>query len=320
MNPQSTAAHDMARYAHTFRQPLGPFGTHADPLTDGGYDVVPVTCPWHRFDWINEPGRQPAMRGWLEGCPRSKWHLYAGCSLGVLTRNTPAVDIDVMDEGLAESIHFLADQKLGEAPFRIGRYPKRLLPYRLAGEPFLKLSLSWTLDGEQGAIEILANGQKFVALGIHHSTGQPYVWHRDPELSIPHAMLPPLDQDRAVRFLKSVAFALEGIGATEIKLHGAPEPPPSPRPFKPTLVDVDQVARVREALDRIGCCDDYGDWVRVGLALKSELPGADGAALWHWWSRLSTKYVEKEAERKWRSFKPRSIGAGTLFYLAENAR
>jgi hypothetical protein len=48
----------------------------------------------------------------------------------------------------------------------------------------------------------------------------PYSWYRCPDLSIPQALLPPLDQHRAERFLRALAGALERAGATEIKLSG----------------------------------------------------------------------------------------------------
>jgi putative DNA primase/helicase len=59
--------------------------------------------------------------------------------------------------------------------------------------------------------------------------------------------------------------------------------------------------------------DDRDLWVRMGMAIKSEL-GDEGFEIWDAWSRQSDRYNERAARDSWRSFKPNGgIGAGTLF-------
>ena len=69
---------------------------------------------------------------------------------------------------MAVRIAELARERLGETTaLRIGRAPKRLLVYRTEA-PFKGFKLS--------PIEILCDGQQFVAYHIHPDTGRPYEW------------------------------------------------------------------------------------------------------------------------------------------------
>jgi Primase C terminal 2 (PriCT-2)/Bifunctional DNA primase/polymerase, N-terminal len=296
----------------------GSFGRHAGRLTHYGYDCIPVI------------GKHPIMPEWTKGCPVDQWPQYVNCGLGILTERTPAIDIDVLDEELAGKIQATAERALGgDPPWRVGRWPKRLLPYRLDGELFSKIRVSWRSLGDRlheptrpPAVEVLARGQQFVAIGQHPDTGQPYRWHRDPWLSLPRIFLPPLSYAMAVRFMRALAAALEQAGATDVKLRGVrDESTRLARPAcKPGLWRSD-AKRIADALQDYGNSDlHYDDWIRVGLAIKRELPSGDGLALWEWWSSLSTKNDPQITRRKWATFDPREITAGTIFYLAGGGR
>jgi hypothetical protein len=203
----------------------GYFGQHADRLARAGYEVIPIIAKQKR----------PPFEGWQQGGDVAAWlPKYSSCSLGVLTRYTPALDIDVIDADLADDIQALADRVLGDAPVRYGLRPKRLMPFNLKGEPFAKVKLSWTLEGEAGAVECLASGQQFVCLGIHPDTGEPYAWERDPDLSLPRGLLPPLDQTRVIGFLKALADVMRKLGAVGLKARGWELEPTrsAPRPAK----------------------------------------------------------------------------------------
>jgi hypothetical protein len=313
----------------------GTFGRHAGRLTHYGYDCIPISLPSDTN--YDDPGKQPAQLkrhgcgSWREGCAVQHWPRYVDCGLGILTERTPAIDIDVLDEELAGKIQATAERALGgKPPWRVGRWPKRLIPYRLEGEPFGKLKLTWRGLGDQlheptrpPAAEVLARGQQFVAIGLHLGTGQPYCWHRDPWLSLPRIFLPPLSYDRAVRFMRALAAALEQAGATDIKLRGAPEETPSrlARPTRRPGLWRSDAKRIADALEDYGNADlHYDDWIRIGHAIKRELPGADGLKLWCWWSSLSKKNDPQLTEKKWATFDPHSITAGTIFYLAGGGR
>jgi hypothetical protein len=295
------------------------FGRHAGRLSHYGYDCIPVV------------GKRAIAEDWPNGCPVDQWSRYADCGLGILNERTPAIDIDVLDEDLAGKIQAAAERSLGgDPPWRVGRWPKRLIPYRLQGEPFDKIRVSWHGLGDRlheparpPAVEVLARKQQFVAIGLHPDTGQPYRWYRDPWLSLPRVFLPPLSYAKAVRFMRALTAALEQAGATDVKLRGVREEPSSrlARPaHRPGLWRTD-AKRIADALEDYGNADlHYDDWIRIGHALKREMPGADGLELWLWWSSLSRKNDPEITRRKWATFDPHSISAGTIFYLAGGGR
>jgi hypothetical protein len=78
----------------------GSFGRHAGRLTHYGYDCIPLV------------GKRPIMDEWPKGCPVEQWARYTDCSLGILTERTPALDVDVLDEELADKIQAAAEKAL----------------------------------------------------------------------------------------------------------------------------------------------------------------------------------------------------------------
>jgi hypothetical protein len=65
-------------------------------------------------------------------------------------------------------------------------------------------------------------------------------------------------------------------------------------------------------------CDDYDEWVRVGMSLR-EFGGA-GLAMWDTWSRGSRKYKPGECGDKWATLDrnvTRPVTLGSLYRWAE---
>lgn len=74
--------------------------------------------------------------------------------------------------------------------------------------------------------------------------------------------------------------------------------------------------RIREALHCIPA-DDRDMWLRMGMAVKSEL-GEEGFAPWDEWSQSASNYNEREARAVWKSITPDGgITIGTLFHEAQ---
>ena len=73
---------------------------------------------------------------------------------------------------------------------------------------------------------------------------------------------------------------------------------------------------VRAALAWIPNADlDYDSWVRIGMAIKGAI-GEAGADLFAAWSAQSAKNDAAFTAKTWAGFKPKSIGAGTLYHHA----
>ncbi len=73
--------------------------------------------------------------------------------------------------------------------------------------------------------------------------------------------------------------------------------------------------QIDHLLQYIGA-DDYQNWIKVGMGLKSEF-GDSGLQLWDKWSQSSEKYNAAEIPKKWESFRDGGITLGTVIYLAK---
>jgi len=148
-------------------------------LLENGYLPVPVA------------GKQPVGEGWenpanITASVISSWpamHPRAASS-GILTKYTPAVDIDIRHPEAAaaaeELLRVLLDGR-GTIICRIGQAPKRALLLRTA-IPFRKIVKELTAPGDDvdapgykpQRIEILGDGQQIVVRGIHPDTRREY--------------------------------------------------------------------------------------------------------------------------------------------------
>lgn len=122
---------------------------------------------WSGYNWREAMPEEETVRRWA----------LAGANIGLNTTFFPAIDIDCMSPELAAEAQRVAFEVLGPAPIRVGRAPKRLLLYRLAGDPFNKAKLSLRgPNDETHLIEVLASGQQCVILGTHPATNAAYTW------------------------------------------------------------------------------------------------------------------------------------------------
>jgi Bifunctional DNA primase/polymerase, N-terminal len=145
-------------------------------LLEAGFMPLPVN------------GKVPVVKAWqtLRDLTAEQIRLWsrtcsAALSTGVLTRLTPTLDVDITDPEAVEAIESLVKDRFEESGYvlpRIGRSPKRCFPFRTLA-PFPKIVANLTApNGAQEKLELLAEGQQFVAHGIHPDTGKPYSWPR----------------------------------------------------------------------------------------------------------------------------------------------
>ena len=89
------------------------------------------------FDPVPLRGKRPFYLKWQKGAsiPIDRW---PRGNTGVLTARTPAIDIDVLDEAVADQIEDMVFKMVGRTLVRTGRAPKRALLYRTE-EPFAKI-------------------------------------------------------------------------------------------------------------------------------------------------------------------------------------
>jgi hypothetical protein len=118
------------------------------------------------------------------------------------------------------------------------------------------------------------------------------------------------------RLHKTIAEARSGgVGGFSDQPDQAPAVPPAPTSEAPPS-DLDKLRSALDALDP-GC--GYDDWIRIGMALRSEL-GEGGFALWDAWSNRSERYPGTSVlQSHWKSFTRDAVKAGTLFRMAKSA-
>jgi Family of unknown function (DUF5906)/Bifunctional DNA primase/polymerase, N-terminal len=143
---------------------------------------------------------------------------------GALTRLMPTLDLDILNEAAARAIEDYVREhyeERGHILTRIGRLPKRAIPFRTE-EPFSKIVVNVVApNGSAEKLEFLADGQQVVVAGIHPETKQPYRWHGGEPGQIAREDLPYIREEEAREL---VAAALE-ILVRDFGYTRAPERP-----------------------------------------------------------------------------------------------
>jgi hypothetical protein len=174
-------------------------------LLAAGYRPLPVN------------GKGPPIEGWSDIQATDKiiasWEAkYASATnSGILTCDTPGVDIDITVPDAAAAVEALAREHFeerGQILVRFGKAPKRVILLR-TDEPFKKIERAFTApDGSTQQVEILAHGQQVVVAGIHPDTGKPYSWHGGEPGNIKREDLPYVREADVVAFLDATAELL----------------------------------------------------------------------------------------------------------------
>jgi hypothetical protein len=153
--------------------------------------------------------------------------LFPQCdNTGILCRNTPTLDIDILDPEAAKAVEDLVCDRFedrGHVLVRIGKPPKRAIPFRCA-VPFKKIAISLVAPKTGGGqkLEFLGDGQQVVVAGIHPDTGQAYRWHGGELGTVRHEDLPEIDAAEAQRLIEAAADLL-------CREHGYTRAAPRPR-------------------------------------------------------------------------------------------
>jgi RecA-family ATPase len=172
---------------------------------------------------IPTTGKKPPIAGWTdlvatEDIIDSWFKLFPGAlNTGVLTRTTPAVDIDVYDPDVADEIEALLWEMIGcRGSVRFGQPPKRAALFRTEA-PFAKIATPVFASPTQQRhrVEVLCAGQQVVITGTHPDTGKPYSWHGGQPGDVARADLPELTQAVAAEFIARAAAIMRARGWTE---------------------------------------------------------------------------------------------------------
>lgn len=299
-----------------------------ETLIQNGYNIVPIPTGTKSpgFDgWQDTVATGRVLKGWIDNG-------YGDAGVGILTKNSPAVDLDIRDTEVAQRMEDWCHENLGFTPVRVGNHPKRLLVFK-TDEPFRKMKSGKFVDewGDEHEVEILASGQQFVAYGIHKDTHKPYTWTSvgaSPELTELND-LPNLNKADAQKVIDEFIRVATELG-WERKTRGMTgEVSPIDSEDDPfadfeSVVDIETV-ELRNRLMIVQGAEDYDRWIQVGMALYHQFGGEDtGLELWHEWSETADNYDGESLDKHWKSFeiegKKRSpVTARTILKFAKEA-
>ena len=299
--------------------PEGPAASfmevYGEALLRNGYRPIPIQ-PGLKLPGRYQDGRWTGFPQWsrfLDSPPSeadvATWSAWPGVGVGLVTGDIIAVDIDVLDRNLVSEILCKADKALGETLlYRVGLQPKLLLVYRVS-ERMKKRVL--------GKVEILGEGQQFVAYGIHPTSQQPYRWTVQSPDEVAVRDLPVVTSSGIEKFLEAIAPLIKGPVKSETSKRANFIPAAPANVSEPTPAASQE--KIHEAMGFILNADlHWDDWNRIGMALYQATAGA-GFEIFDDWSRRSTKYDQEATRERWEGIRrspPDRIGGGLIFRLA----
>jgi hypothetical protein len=293
------------------------YGELREPLLKLGYRPIPI-----------EPRTKvPVTKAWQK--PETPTPTgYRNYSIGVVCGLAPhpicAIDADILDESLAGTIRDHILNKYGETIYRIGRAPKVLLLYRAERTGIRKqTSAKYTC----GKIEILGEGQQFIAHGFHQAAKRPYFWPgilgdivNTSAADLP--ILPETAISEIIAFFENTALARGfTISDTTRTISTSNDYDPD------NALDVDDpigktIDEVKDLLDKIDPDIIRDKWLRIGMALHYEFKGDPEAFnIWDEWSSSGDKYpCVENLFKQWSGFgksRKRPITLKTLLWYAK---
>jgi hypothetical protein len=278
-----------------------------------GFEPIPCQgkAPRHTR-WTTMRVDERAISKWENEFPEAR-------NTGIRAKNAPAVDLDIYDDEVANRLEELLREVVSQPALRrrVGLPPKRLVPFR-ADAPFPKLAMEFRAPGDDQTkhkIEVLCDGQQWIAEGIHPDTGRPYTWQGGGLIDTPRAQLPLLDGATARKFMDAARALLLAAGWTEVGNSGAKK-----TNGKTQANDNGESAwgfaeetRLRSALssipaDEVKLSEALGEsahevWVKIGRAIERLGWDERGYAVWRdWSSQNQQKYDEDGLRTQWACF------------------
>ena len=234
---------------------------------------------------------------------------------GMLTLRTPTLDIDIEYTEAAEALEQLVHERFGDHGHvltRIGKSPKRAIPFRTE-TPFAKITQKVIrADGMEERFEFLSDGQQVVVDGIHPDTHQPYRWAHGDLLTVPRADLPLISAADAQALRKDAAELLTVEYGYRDK--SAPRPrgtvdgaPPSPADWvayfdEENLIDHDNNAAAIMALIRGGTHPEVVSNLFQQKISALNYRGPPGGQA-EWEARRARRLPRSRASSSWRCAK-----------------
>jgi hypothetical protein len=184
-------------------------------LLEAGYRPIPANGKAvHLAGWSSLQPTEADIEAWARERP-------GDTNTGLLTRDTPAVDNDVLDPDVATELcrEFLSMiGNGGRVIWRVGQAPKHAFLCR-TDAPFKKIATPTftSPDGRKHRVEVLADGQQIIVDGTHPGTGEPYEWHDGEPGEVRRDELPYMDDAKAAAFIAKATEVMIARGWTQEK-------------------------------------------------------------------------------------------------------
>jgi RecA-family ATPase len=286
-------------------------------LRRNGYAPIPLN------------GKVPSPKGWEQKLETNAGEIDFWATVyphalntGILCRFNPCCDIDILNQEAAEAVEALVRERFedgGHILVRIGKAPKRAIPFRTQ-EPFGKMVvLLIAPNGEEHKIEFLGDGQQVVVNGIHPE-GTPYTWFGKSLLDVPHDELPYIRAAEARQLIHDAAELLVA-GHNYTRAKRVTNGGDGPREAGEPQASAERIAAALAVIPNNS--EDWDGWNNIGMATWRATGGSEaGLAAFDAWSRKSAKHDADTTAARWAHYfnsPPSHIGAGTIFHLATEA-
>jgi hypothetical protein len=282
-----------------------------------GYEIIPIKPgtkrpPFDEWEDIRANARQ--LQRWLD-------HGRERNGVGILARKTPLVDIDCRDAGMVKKMIRFTEQLIGPTLQRVGQAPKTGLVYRTE-TPFKKVNSRTFIDPDNPVdeagktigqkLEVLGDGQQFVAFAIHPDTGEPYRWQdKQGPHDTPWRNLPEITRLQAEEIATEFERLCEEAGwevkrGSALKRRDVAEHDEDDDIGDLGGQKVDLTTQeLSVKLGMVPGADDYDTWLQIGMALWHQYDGGEeGSILWHEWSAQASNYDSDALDSKWDTFEP----------------
>jgi hypothetical protein len=193
-------------------QVLDKVTAYRKTLIECGYRPVPCS------------GKEPVVRKWQHMRPTptfcDEWAInFPNClNTGIINDDAPCVDVDVYDEEVCDEILGLLETDIEQSAVRVGRAPKKAVPFRTNGDPFESMEIKFTSpNGTLHGVEVRCDRHQTIVDGPHPEGGR-YRWHGGeigPKLR--RDDLPVMTKEKAQRFLSDAAEIMRRHGWTEFQ-------------------------------------------------------------------------------------------------------
>lgn len=293
---------------------LGKYG----PLAlANGYEIIPIKPGTKRppfDDWEEIRATPQKLQRWLD-------HGRESNGVGILARKTPLVDIDCRNPAIVEKMISFTEKLLGDTLQRVGQAPKTGLVYA-AAKPFKKVNSRTFIDPENPVdesgktigqkLEVLGDGQQFVAYAIHPDTGEPYRWlDKQGPHNTPWDQLYEITREQAEeiaaefeRLCEEAGWQVKRGGALRSRATVEDDGDDDIGDLGGQKVDLN-TQELSVKLGLVPGAEDYDTWLQVGMALWHQYDGGEeGSILWHEWSAQASNYDSDALDEKWPTFEP----------------